>query len=104
MVNEPETRRGPGAGLRRQVARAVRLRLRAVLEELLDQPILQRVEGDDEEAPAGREHALGGGEGLGQLTQLVVDVDAQRLERARRRVPAADLLATQYARDEAGKL
>src|SRR2546423_73890 len=89
-------RAGRGRG-----ARPAGLGRGGVLGDVLAQPILQRVEGDDEEAPAGREHALGGGEGLGQLTQLVVDVDAQRLERARRRVPAADLLATQYARDEA---
>src|SRR5262245_28289196 len=104
MVNEPETWRRPSACRWRQMARAVRLRFRALLEELLDQPVFERVEGYDHEAPARREHALGGGKRAGKLAQLVVDVDAQRLEGARRRVPAGDLLAPQNARNEAGKL
>ena len=76
------------------MAREVRSVVRACpLEELLDQAVLQRVEGDDDEPPPAREHALGRGEGPCQLTQLVVDVDAQRLEGARGRMPAGDLLA-----------
>ena len=98
MVNEPETRRRPCAGLRRQMARALLLRCRPFPEEALDQPILQRVEGDDGEPPARRQHALGRRQAARQLAELVVDVDAQRLERARGRVPAGDLLAPEHAR------
>ena len=66
--------------------------------------VLQRMEGDDHEAPARPQHALGRREAARQLAQLVVDVDAQRLEGARRRVPAGDLLAPQHARDQLGQL
>ena len=64
-------------------------------EEALDDAVLQRMKGDDRKPPAGLQHALGGGEALHQLAQLVVDVDPQRLEDTRRRMPAGDLLPPQ---------
>ncbi len=45
-------------------------------EEALDDAVLQRMEGDDGEPPARLQHALGGGEALRQLAQLVVHVDS----------------------------
>ena len=58
----------------------------ARLEEALHDPVLEAVEGDHGEPAAGREHLLGGGEPALELGQLLVDVDAQRLEGPRRRI------------------
>ena len=54
--------------------------------EFLDRAVLQRMEGDDGEPAARRQHLLGGGEAALELAQLVVHGDAQRLEGARRRI------------------
>ena len=54
---------------------------------VLDLAVLERVEGDHHEAPAGAgQHALGARERRSQLLDLVVDLDADRLERLRRGV------------------
>ena len=89
---------------RRQMARAARLGHRPLAQEVLEQAVLQRMEGDDHQTAARRQHALGGGQPAGQLAQLVVDVDAQRLEGARCRMPAGDLLAAQHARRQRGQI
>ena len=43
----------------------------------------------DHQAPAGRKHALGRGQRVGEFLQLLVHEHAQRLERARRRMDVA---------------
>jgi hypothetical protein len=58
-------------------------------EELFDEPILERMEGDDDDASAGTEDAHGRRESLLEIRELVVDRDAESLEDARRGVDAA---------------
>src|SRR3546814_17684326 len=58
----------------------------ALAQELLHDAIFQRVEGDHGEPAAGAEQRLGGRKAALQLAQLVVHVDAQGLEGARRGV------------------
>jgi len=48
----------------------------------LDDAILERMEGHDHQPPARRKQSFGPGQGGGQLGKLVVDEDAERLERA----------------------
>ena len=68
------------SGLARQPARGRTPAPRAAREELLDDAVLERVEGHDREPAAGLQHALGRGEAAQQLAELVVDGDAQGLE------------------------
>src|SRR6266571_5549721 len=58
-------------------------------EELFDDPILERVERDDYDPPAGAEDAHGCRESALEVRELVVDRDAESLEDARRGVDAA---------------
>ena len=67
------------------------------LRKRLTMPSSSEWKRDDGEPAARLQHALGGGEAVHQLAQLVVDVDAQRLEDARGRMPAGDLLPPQHA-------
>ena len=53
------------------------------------------MERDDGKPAARLQYALGRGEALHQLAQFVVDVDSQRLEDARGRMPAGNLLPPQ---------
>ena len=60
-------------------------------EEALDDAVLERVVGQDDEAAARPQQVDGGGEALLERVELLVDRDPQRLEDARRRMdPAAD--------------
>jgi hypothetical protein len=68
------------------VARLTRGEAGSPPEKRLDAAILQGMERDDGETAAGREQRLGADQPTVDLAELVVDVDAQRLERARRRV------------------
>src|SRR5215831_903360 len=104
MVKELETGLGTRPSLRRQMAGGVRLRCRSFPEKALDQPVLERMERDDDKASLRGQHALGCGEAPRQLGKLVVDVDAQRLEGARRRVTACDPGTPQHACGEFGQL
>ena len=61
----------------------------ALGEKRLDDAVLERMERHDHQPAAGLEHALGRGRAGGELAQLVVDEDAQRLERAGRRMDVA---------------
>ena len=72
-------------------------------EELLRDPVLERVEGDDRETTAGAQRAHGGLEALLEILELVIDGDAQRLEDARGRIDAAPALRL-HARDEATEI
>ena len=61
-------------------------------EELLRDPVLERVEADDRETSAGAQRAHGGLEALLKILELMVDGDAQCLEHTRRGIdPAATL-------------
>ena len=59
---------------------------RAHGEGLLDDPVLERVEGDDGDPPAHGEGVDRGGQRALEDAELVVDLDAQRLEGPLRRV------------------
>ena len=61
------------------------------------------MEGDHGQLPAGLQRAFGGHEPLVKFAVLVVDRDAQRLERARRRMRLARLGARQAGFDDLGK-
>jgi len=72
-------------------------------EELLRDPVLERVEADDREAPAGDQRAHGGLEALLKILELMVDGDAQCLEHARGGIDAAPALRF-HACDEATEI
>ena len=61
------------------------------------------MEGDDGEPPARRQHALGRLQRALQLAELVVDGDAQGLERAGRGVDLV-LLGPHHGADDVGEL
>ena len=61
-------RRAPDVG---RMARAAARFADAIGEEALDDAVFQRMERDDDQPAARLEHALGGGERLGQLVELV---------------------------------
>ena len=90
--------------LLRQMARAARRRAGAGDEVILDDAVFQRMEGHHHQPAARPQQALGGGEGAGQLDQLVVDEDAQRLEGAGRRVHPRPRRAADDAGDEVGEV
>src|SRR5690242_18543872 len=73
----------------REVGRA-RAALLLPAEELLDDPVLERVEGDDGEAPARPQHLERGRQRALDRAELVVHLDAERLEHPLRRVPLAE--------------
>src|SRR5690606_25723247 len=52
----------------------------------LDDAVLERMEADDDEPPAGREQLLGLTKPGLERVELAIDRDADRLERARRRM------------------
>src|SRR5687767_7996369 len=72
-------------------------------EEVLGDPVLERVEGDDREATAGAQRAQGGLEAVLKILELAIDRDAQRLKDARRRIDAAPTLRL-HAGDEAAEI
>ena len=72
--------------LARSVSDALATTSAAVGHEILDDTVFQRMKGHDHQPPARLQHALGGGQRLMQLVELLVDEDAQRLEGARRRM------------------
>ena len=74
---------------------------RQIAERVLDQPVLERVEADDRAAPAHRSRSGNAARKRRELVELGVDRDAQRLERARRRVDLR--LALLHHRDRPGR-
>src|SRR6266545_6124632 len=72
-------------------------------EELLRDPVLERVERDDRETSAGTEDANGGLEALLKILELTIDGDPQRLEHARRGIDPTTALRL-HARHEATKI
>src|SRR5262245_16652842 len=83
-VQPPQLRLAP-ADADREVRRADAAALES-LEEALDDPVLERVERDDGNAPAWPQHLERGRKRLLELAQLVVDGDPERLEGALRRM------------------
>ena len=75
----------------RRMARAGRRAAGAGGHELLDDAVLERMEGHDHQPPARLERGLGRMQRPHQLAELVIDGDAQRLEHPRRRMRAAGL-------------
>src|SRR6187399_646782 len=55
----------------------------ALLQEALDDPVLKAVEGDDGDAAAGLQRALGGAQPLLQLLELGIQMDTDCLEGSR---------------------
>src|SRR5207248_370143 len=77
--------------------------LRLALHEALDHSILEGVEADDREPPAGGEGPERADEATLELPELVVDEHAQRLERARRGM-FAGLARAHGGADQGGEL
>ena len=95
---------GPACARGRQVARAGRQRAAARLQEALHDPVLEAVEGDDGEAAAGRKHLLGGREPALELGELLVHVDADRLEGPGRRILLHAGMVAERLADDLGEL
>ena len=72
-------------------------------EELFDDPILERVKGDDRDPASGAEDAHRAGEPRREVRELVIHRDAERLEDSRGRIDAPRT-ARLHARDEAAEL
>jgi hypothetical protein len=72
-------------------------------EELLRDPVLERVEGNDRETAAGTKRAHGSLESQLKILELVVDGDTQCLEHARRGIDAAATLCL-HTGDEATEI
>ena len=70
----------------------------------LGDAVLERMEGDDDEPASGLEQALGGGQASGELAKLIVEIEPERLEGARRRVLGLVALAAEHAGDDVGEL
>src|SRR5207249_5976096 len=61
-----------------------------LLEEALHDPVLERMEGDHRETPAGSQHLECGRQRFLELAELVVDGDAKSLEHALGRMAVAE--------------
>ena len=72
-----------------RVARAGRARRLRAARNVLTMRSSSEWNDDHDQPAAGLEHALGRGKRRGEFAELVVDEDAQRLERARRRMDVA---------------
>src|SRR6202012_3349895 len=94
--------RGPARRAFGQMARTGGGSAGALAQEQLDGAVFERMERDDREAAAGLEQPVGGGEAAGQLAQLVIHIDAQRLEGPGRRVDAVAAAGDDRA-DDAGE-
>src|SRR6187397_2617589 len=83
-----------GAGGRRAARR----------EEALGDSVFERMEGDDSEPPLWFQQMLRRAQAARELEQLLVEIEAKRLEGARRRVLGVVVLAAEHAGDDVGKL
>ena len=70
----------------------------AVSEKPFNYTVFQAVEGDHDKTAAGFQYFFRGEQRASQFTQLIVDVNAQRLERAGGRMAAIDLATVEDAR------
>src|SRR5215471_21682983 len=81
--------RSRSADAHREVGRARAAALR-VAQELLDDPVLERVERDHPEPAIRAQQLQRCGQGPFERAELVVDLDPERLEHALRRMPLAE--------------
>src|SRR5690606_40483808 len=79
--------------------RIARIAARRAREVALDDPVLERVEADDDETAAGREQRLGLRERRLERVELAIDRDPDRLKDARRRMDLR-LAAARGPRDD----
>ena len=93
-----------GSTMHGTVARAGRRSSAAFAEEALHDPVLEAVKGDDGEPAAGLQRALGGGQPLLELVELGVQMDADRLEGAGRRIALLARAEAGGAADDRGQL
>src|SRR5690606_2608821 len=77
---------------------------RTLCEEFLDDAILERMEGDDDETAARFQRAFGGKQRSRQLAELVVDEDAQPLEGAGCRMDFFARVVTNHGSDRLGEI
>ena len=82
LAREVAQRGGALLGARRRMTRRAGRAAGAGAHEFLDRAVFQRMERDDGQPAARRQHLLGGGEAALELAQFVVHGDAQRLEGA----------------------
>src|SRR6478736_6568729 len=73
-------------------------------EKALGDTVLERMEGDDGEPALGFQQMLGGAQAASELEQLFIEIEAKRLEGARRRVLGLVMPAAEHAGDDVGKL
>ena len=74
----------------------------AARKETFGDAILQRMEGHHGDPPPCPQQLLGGGESAGQFVELLVEVEAERLEGAGGRMLGFVALAAKHARDDFG--
>src|SRR5262245_20394883 len=86
------------------MARAARRRHASAGEEPLCDPVLERVRGYDGEPPLVLQETLRGGKAVGELGQLLVEKEPERLEGSCRRVLGLVAFAAENLGDEFGKL
>src|SRR6476660_10204466 len=73
-------------------------------EKALGDAVLERMEGDDGKPALGLQQMLGGAQAASKLEQLLIEIEAERLEGARRRVLGIVMPAAEHAGDNVGKL
>src|SRR6478735_7199824 len=73
-------------------------------EKALGDTVLERMEGDDGKPALGFQQMLGGAQAASELEQLIIEIEAERLEGARRRVLGIVMPAAEHAGDNVGKL
>src|SRR5688572_16438725 len=86
------------------MTRASRISAACVRQVTLDDAVLERVEGHDDEAATRLEAALRRGKRIHELTKLVIHINAQRLENARRGVLVVAFGPTERALHEIREL
>ena len=103
-IAPPDLLEGRRNGLGFRQMPRLRLLAGAVGDEALDDAVLERMEGDDGEPAAGLQRPLGGKQRAGELAELVIDEDAQRLEDAGGRVDLVLRIAADMRLDGVGKV
>src|SRR4029077_17852591 len=73
-------------------------------EKALGDAVLERMEGDDSEPALWLQQMLGGAQAAGGIEQLLIKIEAERLEGACRRVLGLVVPAAAHAGDDVGKL
>src|SRR5262249_47651676 len=76
---------------------------RALLEEALGDPVLERMKGEDGKTAAGMQQTLGGAETGRELAELAIHIDAKRLKGAGGRADALAGAAADRLLDDLGQ-